>query len=354
MGDLGYFHRVGAVGAGAVGEDHFGQMGCGQVKESERSARDQDVSAAEGYLNAWSDADQFHGVITDESLIPAVADLQSVFGVHDAMLASAQLPRLGGHGGDKLGWKNSQHLKGEGLPGFYCPIFKATFFSSEDEVDLSWWQIFAAEAEFGFHLQAPFEPRDKPYTEEEVWAGVCHIELCIELIGSRVAHALDDTMSPWQHMADVAFNAGVVRGPSMPKEEVDVSHLVDIPVSLSLNEKLVSTGSPKENPLDSPLGSLTFMVNDMAHRSQKRVEPGLVICGHCCQMAFCGHAGYNCTSSSDWSAGQNTATVKHGDTLTAQFGDMGATSLKICESANPEDHKYETKRSAPKKPHCAV
>ena len=49
--------------------------------ESERSAKDQDVSAAESYLNAWSDADQFHGVITDESDIPAVADLQSVFGV---------------------------------------------------------------------------------------------------------------------------------------------------------------------------------------------------------------------------------------------------------------------------------
>ena len=324
------------------------------VVETEEGHQEIGVSAAEAFLNACSDADHFHGVITEESQIPVVGDLQTVFSVHDAMLSAPQLPRLSGHGGYKLGWKNSQHLSKDGLPAFYCPIFRAAFFSSGDQVDLSWWQIFAAEAEFGLFLQSPFEPRGTAYSEEEVWANVCHVELCIELIGSRVAHALDDTMSPYQHMADVAFNAGVVRGPSMPKEQVDVTQLVDVPVDLSLNDKRFSAGSAKENPMDSPLGSLTFMVNDMAHRRQKRVERGLVICGHCSQIAFCGHAGYSCTASSEWSAGQKTAQVNDGDTLTAGFGEMGTVTLNIRESQNPQDHEYTIKRITPPKINCAV
>lgn len=46
-------------------------------------------------------------------------------------------------------------------------------------------------------------------------------------------------------------------------------------------------GAGAENPGDSPLGALTFIVNDLTHRRRRPLEAGhLVIAGHTCQVAF--------------------------------------------------------------------
>ena len=65
------------------------------------------------------------------------------------------------------------------------------------------------------------------------------------------------------------------------------SSLTKHTVSLEVAGQKISEGDATSNPCDSPLASLTFLVNDLVSRRGIPIEAGaFVICGHCCQAAF--------------------------------------------------------------------
>ncbi len=126
--------------------------------------------------------------------MPDVPSLAAVFDAHESLAA------VGGVGGLKLGWKGHPLLAAEGLPAMYCPIFRENFVSSRGAVPVGRLKAFCAEAEFGFELEKAFPPRSTPYTAAEVWAGVRHVELVIEVCGTRIADPT--TATPLQLLAD--------------------------------------------------------------------------------------------------------------------------------------------------------
>ena len=221
--------------------------------------------------------------------LPSLSCLADVFETHDAMLQSSHCARLGGHGGYKLGWKDNPLIAADPTPlhAMYSPIFSGCFLPSGAEVSLSHHKVFCAEAEYGFVMQHDLTPRDEVYTEEEVWQAVYSFEPCIELCGARFTTAVAKA-SPYHLLADAMSNALVIRGtpirrPATVPDPLRPSNRVRILV----DGKEVSTGTGASNPGDSPLGALTFLVNDITHRRRLPLCAGhLVIAGHTCQVAF--------------------------------------------------------------------
>ena len=75
-------------------------------------------------------------------------------------------------------------------------------------VSLQRLKLFGAEAEFGMLISQSLPPRETPYTPDEVYACVDHVELCIELCGTRQLASQDKL----HYVADALLGAGVVRG----------------------------------------------------------------------------------------------------------------------------------------------
>ena len=120
------------------------------------------------------------------------------------------------------------------------------------------------------------------------------------------------------------LNAGVLRGQLFEACSLNPSELASKSVSLAVNGTTLSAGSGRANPLDAPLRSLCFLVNDMTCRRKLRVETdSLIIAGHCCQLRF----DDNLAAPS--AAPQ--ATIQDGDELTAKFDGLGTVGciLKV-------------------------
>ena len=264
-------------------------------------------TSANTMLNAWSDESSDRPPILDIARLPAAANLNDVFAVHEALAASPEAARrLGGVGGYKLGWKNHPLLDEFGMPAMYSPIFAGCFRSSGSSVSLSRHKIFAAEAEYAHVMARSLGPRAAPYTQQEVWAAVSHVEACIELCGTRTAVPSQDflplanffleSVSPYQLLSDAMLNALTIRGPvvamgggSENGTDAPPSHLANATVKLLADGVEVSSGTGKENPCDSPIASLTFLVNDLTQRRGLTLEAGaIVIAGHTCQVLFPG------------------------------------------------------------------
>lgn len=285
----------------------------------QKRAKSEALAAAEAFLTAWSDKFNSRDAIPEGALPMISSSLEVVFAVHAAMRSSPSAERLGGHGGYKLGWKNHPLL--EPFPATYSPIFRGGFLPSGVEVSIPWYKLFSVEAEYGFLLKDGFDPQESSYSETEIWSRVSHVQLCIELCGTRASHSCQ---SPYHFLADAMLNAGVLRGQLLETHSINPSDLASKSVSLAVNGTTLSVGSGRENPLDAPLRSLAFLVNDMTCRRKLRVEKdSIVIAGHCCQLRFCDNPAAPSAAP--------RATIKDGDELTAEFDGLGTVGciLKV-------------------------
>lgn len=194
----------------------------------------------------------------------------------------------------------------------YAPIFRNHLLAQGTAVSLSQHRIFCCEAEFGLVLGNRITPRKTPYTEAETWAHVDHVELCIELCGTRQTTTEDRL----HYVADALLGACVVRGPSIGKP-ASPGALVTVEVSLYVAGVKINTGSARNNPCDSPLASLTYLVNQHCVKRGLSLEPGtLVIAGHCCQAGFAGRP-------TPPFANNPTGKWVDGDKVEATFGQLG-------------------------------
>eukprot|EP00933_Yihiella_yeosuensis_P063577 TRINITY_DN66762_c0_g1_i1.p1 TRINITY_DN66762_c0_g1~~TRINITY_DN66762_c0_g1_i1.p1 ORF type:complete len:307 (+),score=60.12 TRINITY_DN66762_c0_g1_i1:193-1113(+) len=302
---------------------------------SDRSHSQAALEAAKAILKKWSSplppvghssSDPSEELASSDALqLPEVTPtLEFIFDVHAAIVALVPevKPCLGDVGGLKLGWKNHALLKGE-LPAMYSPIFSGCFADSGDEVQLRRDRIFCAEAEYGFVLAERIEPRSKCYTADEVLKMIQHVELCIELCGVRVV----EEASPFHFLADGMLNAGVIRGRTFSPESINLTSLSEVPVHIKVAGQTVCSGSGRENPLDSPLRSFEFVINEIACRRGLPLEAGwLVIAGHTCQAGFAGRP------TPQTAKGLPKAQFKDGDEIVAEFEGLGTVCATLRDS----------------------
>eukprot|EP00929_Paragymnodinium_shiwhaense_P117564 TRINITY_DN8834_c0_g1_i1.p1 TRINITY_DN8834_c0_g1~~TRINITY_DN8834_c0_g1_i1.p1 ORF type:complete len:310 (-),score=39.92 TRINITY_DN8834_c0_g1_i1:185-1114(-) len=273
---------------------------------------------AEALMAAWSDLKTTRPPMSQANLLDGIETLPQALAVHDHILTSPEVQRLGGLAGWKLGWKGvfpEQHA-------LYGPLFKQGLVGSGEKVSLGLHKVFSAEAEFGLVFGRRLEARSTPYTPEEVWAAVDHVELCIELCSCR--HW--ESRNRLHYVADALLSGAVVRGPSIGKPS-DPSKLPDIEVKLSVAGKEMQTGSAKNNPFDAPLPSATFAVNEVCGKRQRAIEKGdILITGHCCQAAFdrrpCPPHTVGSTPLASWSSG---------DVMQADFAGLGSVKTILME-----------------------
>tara|TARA_B110000208_G_C11643110_1_gene385199 strand:- start:73 stop:891 length:819 start_codon:yes stop_codon:yes gene_type:complete len=266
--------------------------------------------------------DSWRGDCADVDAASAFADVRSLDdcdAVNAALAAAADA--LGGLAGYKLGWKGSFAERA----ALWAPLFNIGVMRSGARVSLREHKIFCAEAEFGFVLACRLEPRaDKAYTAEEVWSAVDHVELCVELCGLR-QHASSERL---HYVADALCGACVVRGPSIggPADDLDFAALASVDVRMHVAGVEISSGTAVNNPLDSPLASLTFLVNDLCVRLGRPLEAGaLVIAGHCCQAAFAGRPRPPFVTTLP------EAEFASGDTVRAVFEGLGECGVTLLD-----------------------
>ena len=274
------------------------------------------AAAATALVSSWS------GGCADVDAASAFAGVRSLEDCDavNAALVSAAVDILGGHAGYKLGWKGSFAERA----ALWAPLFNSGLVTNGDSVSLREHKVFSAEAEFGFVLARRLEPRADTYTSEEVWSAVAHVELCVELCGVR-SHI---SMEKLHYVADALCGACVIRGPSIggPSEALDPNTLTSVDVTLHVAGIEISRGTALNNPLDSPIASLTFLVNDLCVRLGRPLEAGaLVIAGHCCQAAFSGRPRppfVTTLPEAEWASGDTVRAVFQG------HGECGATLLE--------------------------
>ena len=316
------------------------------------------AAVADALLGAWSDEAVDRRAVDVARVVSGVRALRDVFAVHEALAAPRGAEQLGGVGGCaraaraaaararrvmvprprryKLGWKN--HALLAPLPAMYSPVFRGGFRPSGATVSLARHKLFCAEAEYGFTLSRALVPGEAAFSEADVWAAVGAIELCVELCGTRLAEpdAADAAEMAPALLADAMCNALVVRGPTVYSEAADEcaargfapAALATARVRLLVDGAELSAGDGTENPLDSPLASLTFLVNDLVHRRRLPLEAGaLVIAGHTCQVAFAGRPAPSSARALAQArvAGRTTR-------LEADFGGLGVVAVELVDS----------------------
>ncbi len=161
------------------------------------------------------------------------------------------------------------------------------------------------EPEFAFRLGQDLPPRAEAYGEAEVAAAVAALLPAIEIVCSAFGEAWWDIGAPCV-AADNAAHGGLVVGPPIADwRDLD---LAGHAVSLSINGETVSEGRGA-NALGGPLTALTWLANALGADPD---GPGL-------------QAGELVTT------GVVTAfrLVGAGDSVVAEFGDLGRVELRI-------------------------
>ena len=159
------------------------------------------------------------------------------------------------------------------------------------------------EAEFDFTLKKDLPARDGTYSRDEVMAAVDNLHPAIEIPDSRYKNWREAGMP--QLAADNAVAALLVLGPPAADwRELDLSRQT---VTVKVNGEAVDEGSGA-NVLGDPRNVLVWLANELSGRGLG-LEAG--------QIVTTGSAA-------------DVITVKPGDTVVADFGDLGVAQASFC------------------------
>ncbi|CAE8673217.1 unnamed protein product [Polarella glacialis] len=211
--------------------------------------------------------------------------------------------------GEVVGWKcgpcgQADYLKfGLSGPGA-APVFASGRSESPATLDFSPGSpasLTKLEAEFGFLMKHDLPPLkaaggSETYSEEQVWAAVDCVVLCMEVCGSRYKPDVQAKLTGYQKMADCTNNLGVVLGPRVSKADLErtlgspgAAALSSVEVSLSMNGLALDRGKGSVGVVEgpdggSPLNSLVWLANHLQSEGLGLKGGEVVVCGAACKV----------------------------------------------------------------------
>ena len=186
---------------------------------------------------------------------------------------------------------------------FFGRVFAPSVLESPAEITAGTVRLHIIEAEFDFTLKKDLPARDGTYSRDEVMAAVDNLHPAIEIPDSRYKNWREAGMP--QLAADNAIAALLVRGPPAADwRELDLSRHT---VTVKVNGEAVDEGSGA-NVLGDPRNVLVWLANELSGRGLG-LEAG--------QIVTTGSAA-------------DVITVKPGDTVVADFGDLGVAQASFC------------------------
>eukprot|EP00933_Yihiella_yeosuensis_P031801 TRINITY_DN25420_c0_g1_i2.p1 TRINITY_DN25420_c0_g1~~TRINITY_DN25420_c0_g1_i2.p1 ORF type:complete len:292 (+),score=63.19 TRINITY_DN25420_c0_g1_i2:105-980(+) len=226
----------------------------------------------------------------------AVADVSEAYMVQAATIHLAPEAGLG----ELVGWKcgpcrrADQEKNGVAEPG-RAPIFKENRWESPAKLEYIPGGYPSSpthfEAEIGFLLKdsLPRLPTGQLYSEDDVWAAVDSVVLCMEVCATRYSVPLRGDLHFFQKMADCTNNLGVVVGDRISKVDLESpASLSEIEVTMSTNGQKAAEGRGSDGVVEdadgkgSPFQSLLWLANHLQKTHDGLKSGEVVICGAAC------------------------------------------------------------------------
>lgn len=234
------------------------------------------AEAAEAIVKAWASREW----IVDAAKFPAAPkDIEDLYRTHLGAQEHPAAAELGGHGGYKLGAVGALDQT-----CFYAPLFRNFLLDAPSNLSHASCQVHQVEPEFGFLLGADLESKadGSAYAEQEVWAAIESVVLCIEFCGRRASLEILAEQPPLGKFADLLSAGGVILGPRLATTGMDASVLAGCKTSMSINGAEVCSGSGSACPEGSPLRALVWLANHLNSRGLGLQKGQLVITGATC------------------------------------------------------------------------
>jgi 2-keto-4-pentenoate hydratase len=214
--------------------------------------------------------------------------------------------RLGWQGaGWKVGAAAEDVRRAEGVPApLPGRLFRRSVFQSGSEIGPEFFVNYRlCECEFAFELARPFAPRDEPYTEAEVSAGIATLFPAIE-IGDSVFEDWYAASGYFGTCLDNGGGAAFVEGPRT--SDWRDTNLPMVGVDLSVNGHYIKSGVGAL-AMGHPVTSLTWLINWLRERGRGTHAGEVVSTG-----TLTGHCF-----------------VAPGDTVRADFGSFGNVEARF-------------------------
>ncbi len=249
---------------------------------------------------AWRDKRQISALpdsCRPQSLAEGYRVQAALAALHEAVLA-----------GYKIGATNraAQSMLNVEAP-FFGRVFAPSILDSPARIAAGAVSIYVIEAEFDFTLKEDLPPRDAAYSLDEVMAAVDNLHPAIEIPDTRFEDLPSAGMA--QLVADNAAAALLVMGPpanDWPVGDWRARDLSRQAVTVTVNGETVDEASGA-NVLGDPRNALVWLANTLSAHGMA-LEAG--------QVVTTGSAA-------------NVIKVEPGDTVVADFGDLGAAEARF-------------------------
>ncbi len=246
-----------------------------------------------------------HGAWRDDVLIPGLPEscrpqnLADGYQVQDALQGLHDAAVIG----YKIGATNeaAQRMLGVDAP-FFGRVMAPALCASPARIAAGKVVLHIIEAEFDFTLKEDLPPREGSYSQDEVMAKVENLMPAIEIPDSRFENWREAGMA--QLVADNAIASLLVVGePAGNWRELDLSRHS---LTVRVNGETVDEGTGA-NVLGDPRNALTWLANTLSGRGIGLKAGQLVTTG----------------------SAANVIKVNPGDTVVADFGDLGTSEVSF-------------------------
>ena len=244
------------------------------------------ASAAKALLDARRSGFRLEGFADD--CVPQ--DLETAYALQAKLVESS---------GEGIGgWKVAA---GTGSEPLCSPILSTAYRSSDDILNVTGAMATLVEAEVAVRFASDLPPREKPYSEEEVYAAIAAFHPSLEILGTRFNPKLE--VPRLLVVGDLQNNSAVVVGaPAEKSRDIDLSRL-GITLTIGDQRSTIETGPP----LADALSALTWLANGRAREFSGFKAGQVVITG----------------------SRINAPVGAPGDSVSADFGALGTVSLRL-------------------------
>lgn len=229
----------------------------------------------------------------------APADLNEAYAIQDAMIAAMQLPIAGW----KIGCTSQVARTTLGIDEPIAgPMFETFVSPGPAAVPVGKNDLRIVEAEIGFRLKSGLEPREEPYTKQDILGTIATVHPMFEVANKRLP-GLPKEAAVWI-VADGAINQAIVYGNGIPFDaEMDLAN-ERVRVSIDGAHATDGIGS---NALGGPLEVMVWIANHLSARGIGLKANDWVSTGLICDILQ----------------------PDQGATIVAEFSSIGTLSLKL-------------------------